>query len=1290
LAAGLSISVAVWRNAENNLVLETRLRFDASSSQALAALQRRIEAYQALLRGMQGLFIASEQVDRRQFQRYSANLLGQLRIPGIRALHFTRHVLHPDKAAFVAAVRQDRSLDKNGYPDFSIRPESRQDDYFVIDYIEPFDENRRAFGLDASSQVVNRESFLTARDTGNSSITPPFQLIQTRQGERGLVLRAPVYLYGAPLTTVAERRRAFVGLVGISLNANDIFSDIFTEPYLDGLRISIHDVMRSEGGERPVPVSQLISEHRIGYTAGNNSDSAFSSGNIIPVGERLWEVRVNAGEDWLGHQHANDTPEFILAAGICISLLMAALYLALARSKTHADMLAAEMTLSLRRSEQRFRAMAEMSSDWFWEQDTEGRFVSLSGAGGDIGAKAPMPLEELMGKTRWELFPSALTSAQWEAHRRQLQACENFEMEYPMRDLQGNERWMNVHGAPRFGDSGVLLGYHGTAHEVTVRKMAEVEIARQATVLQATLDNMAQGISVVDGDLRMVAWNRRFCEILDFPQEMGHPGALFETFIRYNAERGEYGRCDVDAKVSEMLARAKAMLPHRFKRTRPNGCVVEVVGNPLPDGGFVTTYTDVTEQERAEQAIRVSEARLRRAELASRAGNWELHLDSQCMIVSAGAAKIYGVDGEKFEYEYLKRIPLREYRDVLDAALGNLVENDQPYDVEFRIETADTGEIKDIHSTAVFDREAGVLFGVIQEITGRKQAEARLQLAASVFTYAREGITITDAGGAIVEVNQAFTDITGYSREEVLGQNSRIFKSERQPPEFYTGMWRDLLGIGHWTGEIWNRRKNGEVYAEMLTVSAVRDVAGKVLNYVSLFVDITPMKEYQQQLEQMAHFDTLTGLPNRLLQADRLQQAMAQCQRRNRSLAVVYLDLDGFKAVNDRHGHDVGDELLIAIAQRMKAALRDGDTLARLGGDEFVAVLVDLERPEDCEPVLERLLQAAAGPVMVGDFELQVSASIGVTIYPQDEADADQLMRHADQAMYAAKQAGKNRYFLFDVAQDVAVKTQHESLGRIRVALDQREFVLYYQPKVNMKSGQVIGAEALIRWQHPEQGLLPPAAFLPVIENHSISVELGHWVIDMALAQMAEWQSKGLTLPVSVNVGARQLQQGDFVQRLVGLLDAHPEVQPNWLQLEILETSALEDVAQVSTLMHSCLALGVSFALDDFGTGYSSLTYLKHLPADLLKIDQSFVRDMLIDPDDLAIVEGVMGLAKTFRRQIIAEGVETVAHGDLLLTLGCELAQGYGIARPMPAREIPGWLATWRPDSFGSSGIESP
>ncbi|MFT7672719.1 MAG: diguanylate cyclase (GGDEF)-like protein [Gammaproteobacteria bacterium] len=444
--------------------------------------------------------------------------------------------------------------------------------------------------------------------------------------------------------------------------------------------------------------------------------------------------------------------------------------------------------------------------------------------------------------------------------------------------------------------------------------------------------------------------------------------------------------------------------------------------------------------------------------------------------------------------------------------------------------------------------------------------------------------------------------------------------------------------------------------------------------------NILKLQQASRNLERTAHYDVLTGLPNRVLLLDRLSQAMVQCQHRNQSLAVAYLDLDNFKNVNDACGHSKGDELLIAVSERMKNVLHEGDTLARIGGDEFIAIMVDLENFADSEPVLEQLLKAAAEPVTLGDAIGQVSVSIGVTLYPQNGVDADQLMRHADQAMYIAKQAGKNRYQLFDAAQDNAIKIMRQSIDDIRSALGRREFVLHYQPKVNMHTGEVIGVEALIRWQHPVRGLVPPLDFLPAIEGHAISLDLGEWIIDTALSQISQWRNMGEQLSISINISAYQLQQANFTTRLSALLAAHPEVDPNYLELEILESSILSDIGQVLDTMNGCHELGVRFALDDFGTGYSSLAHLRRLPAHLIKIDQSFVRDMLEDADDLAIVESVIGLAKTFKREVIAEGVETIEHGLALLKLGCELAQGYGIARPMPADDIPEWVSNWKAD----------
>ncbi len=686
------------------------------------------------------------------------------------------------------------------------------------------------------------------------------------------------------------------------------------------------------------------------------------------------------------------------------------------------------------------------------------------------------------------------------------------------------------------------------------------ELRHQNEVLNVIVNYFPGGVSMVDEQLRVTVHNTQYQQLQELPDSLFETTELrFEDVIRHNIRRGDYGPGDPEQQLADRIAVTRSGEPYLIQRRFSNGRVLEIRGLPLPGGGFVSSYVDVTD----------------------------------------------------------------------------------------RIET-----------------------------------EEKLRLAASVFTHTSDAITITRSDGTIIDVNEAFTRITGYSRDEALGQRPNLLSSGRHNKAFYKAMWRDLLDKGHWHGEIWNRRKNGEVFAEMLTINAVRGNHGVVEQYVALFSDITALKQHQAQLEHIAHYDPLTNLPNRVLLADRLQQGLAQAQRRGQLLAVAYLDLDGFKAINDAHGHDVGDLVLVALSEFMRETLREGDTLARLGGDEFVAVLVDLADVAACEPMLTRLLAAAAQPVVVGEGTVQVSASLGVTFYPQmGEVDADQLLRQADQAMYQAKLAGRNRYHAFDADEDLSVRGHHDSLDRIKRAIADEELVLHYQPKVNLRTGQIVGMEALVRWQHPEKGLLAPALFLPLIEDHPLAIDLGEWVIQAALDQMVHWQQTGLHLPVSVNIGARQLQQPNFSERLQAMLWACPSVVPGDLELEVLETSALEDVTVVSRVIEACRAIGVKFALDDFGTGYSSLAYLKRLPVTMLKIDQSFVHDMLDDPDDLAILQGVIGLASAFRREVIAEGVETVADGVMLLQLGCELAQGYGIARPMAADDVPTWCAAWRPNA---------
>ena len=560
-----------------------------------------------------------------------------------------------------------------------------------------------------------------------------------------------------------------------------------------------------------------------------------------------------------------------------------------------------------------------------------------------------------------------------------------------------------------------------------------------------------------------------------------------------------------------------------------------------------------------------------------------------------------------------------------------------------------------------------------------KQSQQSLQLMSKVFSEAQEGIFLTDAQGIVIDVNLAYLVITGYSRHECIGKYAPVLQSEQHASDFYSQFWRQLKNEGLWRGEIWNRKKNGDLFASILNFSAVNDDDGHLLCYLGMLTDITQLKKHQQAIEQIAFHDALTSLPNRPLLADRMQQALGRVERTNELLAIAVLDLDGFKVVNDTYGHSSGDSLLLEVANRLLNCVRSGDTVARLGGDEFVILLCGISSQAHCEVTLQRILSALATPYHIDhEHTATISGSIGYTLFPDDNVDPDTLVRHADQAMYIAKQTGKNRFHHFDVREDKRAQANWLVLARIENALKNRELCLYVQPKVNLQTGQVIGAETLIRWQHPIRGIIMPSEFLPLTEDNDISIGIGEWVIQEALQLMQNWRQQGVVLPLSVNLSARQIRQKIFCERLATIVGEFPDTPPGQLEIEIIESAALDDLQQVSDLIAQCKKLGVNFALDDFGTGYSSLTYLKRLSVTTLKIDRSFVRDLLDDENDLAIVRGVIGLAKAFNTEIIAEGLENWQQAQCLLDIGCTIAQGYVIAHPMPANDIIDWIRLFR------------
>ncbi|MBI1773106.1 MAG: EAL domain-containing protein [Burkholderiales bacterium] len=632
------------------------------------------------------------------------------------------------------------------------------------------------------------------------------------------------------------------------------------------------------------------------------------------------------------------------------------------------------------------------------------------------------------------------------------------------------------------------------------------------------------------------------------------------------------------------------------------------------------------------------ETDLRHAQIISKTGNWNIGNNAEEWRYSDEARRILGyANGSKIDCASLLQ---RTHPDDIHAVktFWSQVQAGKDTGIEHRIVLE--GEVRWLHSQ--YDAQSARHMGTVQDITERKHIEEDLRIAAIAFE-AQEGMVITDERRTIVRINQAFTRITGYSREEAIGKQTSLLKSGLHGASYYEEMGKQLDANAYWQGEIWNRRKNGEVYPEWLTITAVKNASGKVVNYVATMLDITQRKATEAKLEHLAYHDPLTGLANRRLLIDRLQHSLLAKSRSNLYGAVLFLDLDNFKTINDSSGHGKGDMLLQVAAKRLAHSIRNGDTLARYGGDEFVLLLEELsdnvrETAIEVQMIVTKILADLRAPYDLEHSEYHSSASIGITLFDKQSTSAEELLKQVEVAMYEAKSSGGNNFRF--------------------------EFVLYYQPQVN-STGQVTGAEALVRWQHPQKGLVPPSDFIPLAEESGLILGLGAWILKTACAKLAEWQNNADTKnrTLAVNVSARQFRQNDFVTLVLDNI-SHYQIDASKLKLELTESLLVDNVEETIDKMNQLKAKGVGFSLDDFGTGYSSLSYLKRLPLDQLKIDQSFVRDILSNNNDAVITRTIIALGQSLGLAVIAEGVETAAQRDFLQQQGCLSYQGYLYGKP--------------------------
>ncbi|WP_407279927.1 EAL domain-containing protein [Aromatoleum evansii] len=625
-------------------------------------------------------------------------------------------------------------------------------------------------------------------------------------------------------------------------------------------------------------------------------------------------------------------------------------------------------------------------------------------------------------------------------------------------------------------------------------------------------------------------------------------------------------------------------------------------------------------------------------------------------------------------------LPGRTYGDVFPKpvaravaeALAAIRKDGQRHEFEYALELPG-GPRQFSASMSQLSRSDGAPAGfiaLVRDVSDRKLAEEKMREAMVVFEASSQGIMTADAAGVIASVNPAFCSITGYSADEVVGHTPAMFKSGRHDAGFYKNMWTTLETTGRWEGEVWNRRKAGDVYPQWLTISAVRDETGRLIKYVSVFSDMTRRKQREEVIWRQANFDALTGLANRNLLNDRLERALAHSRRTGKKAGLVFLDLDGFKWINDTLGHDLGDEMLVEVAARLKDCVRQQDTVARLGGDEFTLVVDDIDGVEDLQTVGDKVLRVIREPFQLAGANRYVSGSLGITVFPDDGDNVQTLLRNADIAMYQSKQLGKNRCQFYSQDMQEAARRRVQLEAELRVAIERREFVLYYQPIIDVGSGRVSGAEALVRWQHPLRGLVSPDEFIAIAEDTGMILPIGAWVLDEALRQATEWLAQGLPmLRLAVNVSGVQFrEQGLF--ELIAQAARKPGFERIQLVLEITESVLMQSSDATEVLMREIRQLGVNYSLDDFGTGYSSLSYLKRFPVDHVKIDRSFVSDCLEDVNDALLVEAIINMAHSLGLKVTAEGVETEAQRDFLGARQCDFLQGYLISAPLPADDF--------------------
>lgn len=952
--------------------------------------------------------------------------------------------------------------------------------------------------------------------------------------------------------------------------------------------------------------------------------------------------------------------KLIITISIFILLvILIAIYLA--RSIAQPIKQLAETRIVLEESEAKYRQLVETSFDGFWIVDSQGYLREANEA---YARMSGYSVEELI-----------------KMHVSQLDEKDNPEEVAARAEKiirQGHDRFETRHRSKdgRLIDVEIAITYLVEknqfvvfSHDITARKLAEKVLQKSEDKLRAVLNATPFPIAIVDLQDNLIKFWSQSANTL-----FGHTASTAEEWYEIAYPDLDYRKEVVDQwkpSLEKAQSTGKTVNTGEYQVTCRDGSVriCELYATFIPDN-LIVTFNDITERKQTE----LNKAFYKHVIETTNDGFWRFDTNGYLLEVNQSYARSVGYTINELIGKHISSISAStSVHEEVRARLDGIINKTTSTDFETMHRHKD-GHLVYFQTTNTYLPEANCLFALLHDISRRKQAEAALRIAATAFET-HEAIMITDANANIIRVNNAFQVITGFSAEDVFGKNPRILSSGRQDRQFYAAMWKQLLKTGSWTGEIWDKRKNGQIYPKWLTITAVKDNEGITTEYVAIFSDITARKKAEEEIYSLAYYDLLTELPNRRFLLDRLRQAQSIAARSKHYGALLFLDMDRFKILNDTLGHDIGDLFLIEIAKRLQNSVRDVDTVARIGGDEFVVLVEEIDlNPEEASQkvalIAEKIRSSLSKPYHLNEHEHHSSPSIGVCLYQGNDGALETILKQADMAMYQAKESGGNAVRFFDPAMQIAVETRASIEADLRQAVPEKHLRLYYQIQLDSEN-KPIGAEALIRWIHPDRGLVSPMQFIPIAEESALILEIGHWVLETACKQLATWGKKELTsnLILAVNVSAQQFKRHDFVEMITTQINIH-NINPNLLKLELTEGVVLSDVNDVISKMHLLKALGVRLSLDDFGTGYSSLSYLKQLPLDQIKIDQGFVRDMTVDPNDAVMVQTIINLANSFRMNVIAEGVETEAQLKFLKDNGCMAYQGYLFSKPVPIEEF--------------------